>query len=222
MSYSKPSGFTSPTVCDIEWAGSYDKGYLTRYDKEKKENVTIEGDFGFIELDSRHAVRGFHSPTRSGISSTEVDDISSESMRVFRFDNGKTKTIAEGIYKEIKGEFQSAGGKYAKIVYAVVTKSTDNVAHVGSTVRIIVKGSFLGPYIDTAKPQFEVTVSGFEEKKNGGTSFRAPKLGLSPVDAAQDKLAMDADEELQKFFLEYKRSKNSVQDVGEELGAALE
>ena len=220
MSYSKPKT-ESPVTCEIEWAGAFDKGYLNRYDKTKKEQVVIDNGFSFIELDSRHAVRGYNKATKSSILSNEVENIGSEDMRVFKFVNGQAKTICEGIYKDIKGEFQSEGGKYAKIVYALVTKSKDELATAGSIIKITVKGSFLGPYIDGVKGGFEVEMTGHEEKRNGGTAFRAPTLKLNPIDANQDKLAMDSDEKLQEYFLQYKRSKNTTTDVGEELGAEV-
>lgn len=216
MSYSKPDeNMQSPIACTIEWAGSYDAGHLKRYDKNKGENVKIGSPFGFIELDYRHGVQGFSSQHKASILSTEVKNISSESLSVFTFSSGNKVPIAEGVYKDIKGKFQAAGGKYAKIVYAIVTQSSDPVAKKGEMVKIIVKGSFTRPYIDVAKQGFEVLISGFNEERNGGTTFRSPKIELKPVSAEEDAAAMAADEKLQEWFMRWEQKKLQDVELGE-------
>lgn len=235
MSYSnKNSTFNSPVVADIEWAGGIKKGYLKRYDKENKCDIPIEGEFGFMELDVRTAIKGFSKANNCGIFSNEVEKMSEENLDVFSFKNGKKVAlqvhnpidntyidIKPGLYKDIKISLKAAGGKYTSVVYALVTKSSDSVATVGSIVRIYVNGSMLSPYIENAKRGFEVLINPEKKAKTtvGDNTFWVPSIEPAPIDADMDKNAMDADEKLQQFFLEYKRSKNTATDIGEELGA---
>ena len=235
MSYSnKNNTFNSPVVTDIEWAGGIKKGYLKRYDRENKCDIPIEGVFGFMEIDVKTAIKGFSKANNCGIFSNEVSNQSQEELDVFSFNNKKKVSlqvhnpvdntyidIKKGLYKDIKVSLKAAGGKYTSVVYALVTTSTDSVATVGSLVRLYVNGSMLSPYIDNAKQGFEVLVDPAkkEEKTVGDNKFWSPSVELTPIDAEMDKKAMDADEKLQAFFTEYERSKNTVTDVGAELGA---
>ena len=221
MSYSNKSNtFDSPVVTDIEWAGGFEKGYLKRYDRENKCDVPINGPFGFMELDTRTGVQGFSKANNCGIFSNEVNDQRSEELEVFSFRDGKKVAlqvhnpitdeytdIKPGTYSSIKASVKSAGGKYTSIVYAIVTTSGDELAKVGSIVRINVKGAFLSPYIETGKSGFEVMVDGSKEEKVGGNKFKSPILQLKPINAEQDAAANDADEKLQSFFVGYAESK---------------
>lgn len=187
---------SNPATKFLEWS-SNDKCFKY-YDKEKKDNVLLPLPFKFVILEHYHTVKGWNDASESGIYSNEVYGISKETMSVKSFKGGK---IAEGLYKDIKTQVNSAGGKYHRSIYAVTNEL--------EIVNISIKGSAVSSYSDFIQEigdyNFDknwIAVTGAQDGKKGSIKYSTPIF--EKADAIKDptKIAPFA-EMLQSYMLEY-------------------
>jgi hypothetical protein len=202
MSRSNPNenGSNNPTTRWFEWSG--ETGVVRYYDKERKENIEVGPEFGFVLLDQLGSVRGWHEQSQSGIYSNEVKDTRQDAMVVKSFKGG---LIAEGIYKDIKDRVNAVGGKFHANCY-IAYKADDGVLAIGS---LRFKGAALGAWMEFTKANRAdlykkgVRIKGFTEGKHGRVTFRVPNFTLTELTPASNAAATALDVTLQDFLKGY-------------------
>jgi len=160
----------NPTSKFMEWK-SNDKSF-SYYDKEIKDNVLVKMPLTFLVLEEFHTVKGYSDQHKTGIYSNEVLDIEDEEMEVKTY---KGRLIAKGLYKDIKGVVNTAGGNYFKSIYAV-TKD-------GELVNLSFKGAAVSKWSNlTEKGAWKrlkdewVTVEDVEKHKKGTVEYTTPNF----------------------------------------------
>ena len=107
----------NPTSKFLEWK-SNNKSF-SFWNKELKKNEEVKLPLTFMVLEEYHKISGFSDADQTGIYSNEVLQIGTEEMEVRTF---KGRIIAKGLYKDIKGAVNAAGGNYHKSIYAVTNE----------------------------------------------------------------------------------------------------
>jgi hypothetical protein len=212
MSRSNPTeGSRNPSTRWFEWAGGSDGGFVRWYDKETKENVSIEGQFTFLFLDELSTVKGWHEPSESGIFANEVRDTRQDALVVRSFKGGE---LASGIYTSIRDRVVAVGGHYVASLY-IGYKDGDEL-RIGN---LSLKGAAAGAWMNFKRDVGTkkdvngksvraylvdaVKITGYEQLKKGGTVYRVPKFGLVSTSEATNQQAVDLDSQLQLFLVDY-------------------
>jgi len=212
MSRSNPTdGARNPATRWFEWAGGSDGGFVRWYDKDTKQTVKVEGNFGFLLLDELSTIKGWHEPSESAIYSNEVRDTRQETLVVRSFKGGE---LASGIYTTIRDRVVAVGGHYVASIY-VAYKEGDEL-RIGN---LALKGAAAGAWMDFkrnagTKPAVTgksvraylvdaVKIAGFEEQKKGATIYRVPKFSLVATSEATNTQAVNLDSQLQMFLVDY-------------------
>lgn len=159
---------SNPAARFLEWKSDEQK--FAYYDKEKKTNIFVDLPITFLVLEEYHTVKGFSDSDQTGIYANEVLQTGTDEMDVKTF---KGRTIAKGIYKDIKGIVDAAGGRYHKSIYAV-TKD-------GELINVSFKGACVSKWSDfTAKGAWKrlkdewVTISESEQLQKGKVKYSVP------------------------------------------------
>lgn len=212
MSRSNPTdGIRNPATRWFEWAGGSDGGFVRWYDKDAKQNVPVEGAFGFLLLDELSTVKGWHEPSESSIYANEVRDTRQDALVVRSFKGGE---LASGIYTTIRDRIVAVGGHYVASIY-LAYKEGDEL-RIGN---LALKGAAAGAWMDfkrnagtkkgatgksiAAYLVDAVKITGYEQQKKGATVFRVPKFALTPTSEATNQQAVDLDSQLQLFMVDY-------------------
>lgn len=159
---------SNPAARFLEWKSDEQK--FAYYDKEKKTNIFVDLPITFLVLEEYHTVKGFSDSDQTGIYANEVLQTGIDELEVKTF---KGRTIAKGIYKDIKSIVDTAGGRYHKSIYAV-TKEAE-------LVNISFKGACVSKWSDfTAKGAWKrlkdewVTISESEQLQKGKVKYSVP------------------------------------------------
>lgn len=189
----------NPAKFTIEWAGASDKGYFKRYDKETNENVEIK-TIDFIILEQAHSASGYSKQFGTCFSNESQDHKEEKHIQVFTQQGDKRlpEVVLSGTWKDIKYEAKGKyGADFTAVVYAVLVDSSDKEMEPGSIVRVLLKRSSLGPWIDLkAKDGNNIHFDSFQEKEIGeagvvgNIKYRIPVYIKSVVDTKYDKAAM--------------------------------
>jgi hypothetical protein len=195
---------SNPAVRWFDWNG--EKGEISYYDKDAKQEITVPMPFTFMLLDRLGCVGGWHEVSKSRIWSNEVKDTRQDVMVVKAFKGG---TIAEGLYKDIKHIVNSAGGSFVASCY-IAFKHNEDLAIGGMRFR----GAALGAWMDFEKAhradiwEKAIAIHNFTEGKKGRVTYRMPAFKVSGVSAETDMQAKDLDTVVQRFLSVYlKRTK---------------
>lgn len=171
------------------------------YDKEKKENVKVEGEFAFILLDELATIKGWHEASSTGIYSNEVKDTRQEVLIVRNFNK---ETLAEGVYKTIKDRVVAAGGKYCASLYIAYKDGKEL-----KIANLSLKGAGFGPWLEFAKNnradiyKKAVFISGTTEGKKGRVTFQMPVFSLKEIAEETNDQATELDQQLQTYLKSY-------------------
>ena len=217
MSRSNPAdAIRNPSTRWFEWAGGDDGGFVRYYDKDTQQQMllgdaTAGGVFTFILLDEMATVKGWHDASESSIFANEVRDTRQDAFVVKAFKGGE---LASGLYAQIKDRIVAVGGHFVSSCY-IAYKDGDQL-RIGN---IRFKGASLSAWMDfkkecptkrdasgkSVKAYYldAVKISGFEQQKKGGTTFRVPKFSLVPLSEDTNKQALALDAELQAYLSDY-------------------
>lgn len=198
----------NPAAKFLQWKS--EEGKFSYYDKEKKENISIDLPFKFVILEHFHTVKGWHDSSESGIYSNEVFSIGTEPLTVKAFKGG---TIASGLYKDNKTVIKEAGGHYSRSIYAV----TNDL----EIVNISIKGSAVSAYSDFIKEfgdgnfdQYWIAVSEAKPMKKGKINYTIPVFKKSTAIKDKSKLAPFA-KTLGDYINDYNEEKSKDIEVKE-------
>jgi hypothetical protein len=147
---SKSSGSKSPVKRYLSFSGN--KGQIKFYDKEHddandKGHVFLK-DVDLIILDIKASISGYNEKSSSGISSNFLDPYSTgkEEFVIKTKQDGKFGEVLRGIWKDIKLEADSFGGKYTTNLFALA-----DIGNGLEMVKMELNGSGLTPWIEYTK-----------------------------------------------------------------------
>lgn len=190
------------------------KGELFQYwDKEKKENVTVDLDKGFAVLDYELVkVAGYSKKYERNFISNEVRDLRDDLKVVIYMKGNQKEEIATGPWNEIKENLPN-GAKYCQSIYIAIDSSltkinTDddyiiaNIAASGATF-----GGWLEFFNKVNPSDFqkkEVKVDGYLPKKQGSVDYFEPVFSWGDeIEKHEASRCVDLDITLQEYLGEY-------------------
>jgi hypothetical protein len=115
-------------------------------------------------------------------------------------DNGDFKVLKSGMYADIKGEMESMGVKYHKVIYAMVTDSED--IETGVIARILLKGAGASAWFSLSAEDKKgiITLTGVEDGKTGAVKYKIPQFGASGVSDDVDAMAEVAYDKVEAYL----------------------
>ncbi len=200
----------NPTSKFLEWK-SNNKSF-SYYDKETKQNVEVKLPLTFIVLEEYHKISGFSDSDQTGIYSNEVLQIGTEEMEVKSF---KGRIIAKGLYKDIKGAVNSAGGNYHKSIYAVTKE--------GELINISLKGAAVSKWSKLVEKgawkrlsDEWISIESAEDHKKGMVKYSTPNFVFNTsLSDAEFKIVEAKATELENYLTTYFAKDKVVEDVAE-------
>lgn len=202
MSRSNPQDHVvNPSVRRFEWDSQ--QGGVRYFDKERKANVPVELPFSFLLLDQLSTVGGYHEPTNSGIFANEVKNIGGATLTVKAGGKGKQVTLAEGVYKDIKGDLAKLGGKFVAACYVAFADDAGQL--VIGTIRF--RGAALSAWLEFGKAKgrkalYEsgIVITGSVDGKKGSVRYKSPTFDLVSATPEHNAQATALDAELQAYL----------------------
>lgn len=173
----------SPVKKYLSWS-SNDKCF-TYWDKEAKENKKLPLPIKFIHYDEMATIKGWHDASGSGIYSNEVKSTKNEPLSVRAFKGGE---IASGLYQDIKGKVNSAGGDYHVSLYAELG---------GEVVNFSFKGAALMRWSEFSKENRKsfqghyINVLSASDEKKGSVKYSVPVFTIGNEIEASTSEASD-------------------------------
>ena len=201
---------TNPTSKFLEWK-SNNKSF-SYYDKETKQNVEVKLPLTFIVLEEYHKISGFSDSDQTGIYSNEVLQIGTEEMEVRSY---KGRIIAKGLYKDIKGAVNAAGGNYHKSIYAVTKE--------GELINISLKGAAVSKWSKLVEKgawkrlsDEWISIESAEDHKKGMVKYSTPNFVFNTsLSNAEFKIVEAKATELENYLTTYFAKDKAVEDVAE-------
>lgn len=184
------SGSSSPVKKYLSFAGS---GKIKFFDKDNKDaddkgNVYLD-KLDFVIVDVKASVSGYNEKASSGINSNYLDpyDTGKEIFTVKTKVNGTYGEFSKGIWKDIKDEVSSIGGKFTTNVFAIA-----DVGDGDELVRLELKGASLTPWIDFTKDMKDEEVYDYSFTLSKGQLCTRHKGKTVAVSDAEYKKVMAA------------------------------
>tara|TARA_R100001463_G_scaffold31954_1_gene71856 strand:- start:4401 stop:5057 length:657 start_codon:yes stop_codon:yes gene_type:complete len=194
----------NPARFTLEWAGGKDAGKFKYYDKEKKENVFVDG-IEFVKLEEAHSISGYSKQFGTCFSNEAQDHNVSKHVQIFK--DGGPEVVLSGTWKDIKYEAQGKyGAKFTGVIYASTINCTNSEIEDGSIVRVLVKGCSLTPWIEFGKSHKgakSVKCTGAKDHKTGDIQFRSP---IFEAGEGSPKADVNAQREEVRNFLSEKKA----------------
>ena len=202
----------NPTSKFLEWK-SNNKSF-SFFDKDNKQNVEVKLPITFMVLEEYHKIAGFSDSDQTGIYSNEVLQIGTEEMEVKTF---KGRIIAKGLYKDIKGAVNAAGGNYHKSIYAVTNEwELINISLKGAAVskwsNLVEKGAW------KRLSDEWISIESAEDHKKGMVKYSTPNFAFNiSLSDAEYKNVEEKATLLQEYMNKYFKKDVEVEVVSEEL-----
>ena len=201
---------TNPTSKFLEWK-SNNKSF-SFFNKELKQNVEVKLPLTFIVLEEYHKISGFSDSDQTGIYSNEVLQIGTEELEVKTF---KSRIIAKGKYKDIKGAVNSAGGNYHKSIYAVTKE--------GELINISLKGAAVSKWSKLVEKgawkrlsDEWISIESAEDHKKGMVKYSTPNFVFNTsLSDAELKMVQAKATELENYLTTYFAKDIVIEDVAE-------
>jgi hypothetical protein len=206
----------NPTTKFLEWKSS--KKCFQYYNKEKKENIEVKLPISFIPIKNVSSVTGYSDQLNSGIWSNEVEQTGKESLTIFAAkyskaeDKKKSCVIAQGFYKDIKGDINSQGGKFTAVLYSILNKEL---------IKFEFSGCSLSAWIEQGQALSQspnlLSVETFEEKKKGSNKYFVPVFTSGKkLDEKQYAEAVIAGDSVGSYFKDMKKYQAQYTEAQEE------
>ena len=200
----------NPTSKFLEWK-SNNKSFAY-YDKETKQNVEVKLPITFIVLEEYHCIKGFSDSDQTGIYSNQVLQIGTEEMEVRSY---KGRIIAKGLYKDIKGAVNAAGGNYHKSIYAVTKE--------GELINISLKGAAVSKWSKLVEKgawkrlsDEWISIESAEDHKKGMVKYSTPNFVFNTsLSENEFKTVKAKATELENYLTTYFAKDVVVEDVAE-------
>ena len=205
----------SPVKKYLSWS-SNDKCF-TYWDKEAKENKKLPLPIKFIHYDEMATIKGWHDASGSGIYSNEVKSTKNEPLSVRAFKGGE---IASGLYQDIKGKVNSAGGDYHVSLYAELG---------GEVVNFSFKGAALMRWSEFSKENRKsfqghyINVLSASDEKKGSVKYSVPIFTIgNEIEASTSEASDKKYDNLVDYFKSRKaNSASSAEEVQSHTAEAI-
>ena len=191
-------------------------GFFKYYDKDKGEDIKIPFPFRFIPLEVLVTIKGYNESLKTGVYSNEVKWSGKEPLTVKTFKGGLSAT---GLYKDIKAEIDTMGGKFANSVY--IGYKIDGKLVI---CNIQVHGAALSPFIEYGKEHKNLTQKGamqvktFALETKGDNTFAYPvfeELEITPeTELEAEMLGCNLKEYLDEYFKKNQNLGGDAIEVG--------
>lgn len=202
-SQSTENKISSPVKYYLTYKG--DKGVFSRWDNEKKENV-IYDELDIVLLDTRSSITGWSDEDQSKIYSNLVEYSTKEKFLV----KAGKKTLAEGVYQDIKDQVNKIGGSFTANIFALANIDDEFVP-----VNIQLHSSALSNWSDYVEStgiknvyNQVIRLCKGEQKKKGKIEWFLLNCVPKPL-AKDDALALEADKFCIDFLNPYLNQFNS-------------
>lgn len=191
MSRTNPTGgSSSPIKKYISFSGG--DGLVSYWDKnrgEKGERVEFDS-LSFTVLDVRNSITGYHEESGGNYTSNMVVDINNEPLKVVRRADGKTKDIAEGLYKDIKDQLKAVNAKFTANIIALADiegeKQIVNIQLTGIALTNWIE--FTNEHSNNKYYDYEITIKqGILSKREKGSTVAVTKEEEKELDAKLKK-----------------------------------
>ena len=204
----------NPTSKFLEWK-SNNKSF-SYYDKDNKQNVEVKLPLTFMVLEEYHKISGFSDADQTGIYSNEVLQIGTEEMEVRTF---KGRIIAKGLYKDIKGAVNAAGGNYHKSIYAVTNEwELINISFKGACVSEWSKFVEKGAWKRLADEW--VSIEGANDHQKGMVKYSTPNFAFNiSLSDAEYETVKEKATQLEEYLSKYFNKVEDIEVVAEEVVA---
>jgi len=189
-----------PSALTINWAGGNDAGHLKAYDKASKEKVPKLDPMSFVVLGERNCVDGFLAMKGCGAGSNEVKNLATDELTVNYWVDGKPQVLSKGLYADIKGDMESQGIKYHKVIYAMVVDSPDIAT--GIIVKFMLKGAGAKAWFELKAndKQGAVALTGATDGQTGAVRYKIPSFEPKPLSEELDAQAEVAYKEVEAYL----------------------
>lgn len=196
----------NPATRFFDWSGG--TGEVVYYDRDRKENVSVDLPFRFLVLDEVATVGGGYDNGDSFVgywsNAIRPRDAKVSPFTVRSSVNGKSRTEAVGLWSEIKNSV--TGAKYVKGLY-IAFYDEDGALQLGY---LKMKGAALMPWVEFAKQHKDIysgafAITGKVAKKKGTNNYFEPEFSYSAKvkdETNAAALALDADV-LQPYLTAY-------------------
>lgn len=198
---SENKGISSPVTKYIEWK-SNDKAF-SYYDKETQDRIPVKMPLKFIALDDFFGVSGGEMDEK-GVFHAVKSGIAAHINKVIVVKRDG-ETIAQGKWKDTKGDVKKFGGRYTAYVYAV---------YKDELVCFKFAGAALAAWFEKAGDGASITVTESAEKKKGGIKYYAPVFETAEL--SDKEIAKLEKSDALKLFDAYAKAKKEQHVAGEE------
>lgn len=194
MSRSNPSEDTrtpNPALRFYDWTGS--TGLMSYYDKEARKKIEVKLPFTFLPISRLVTLKGYNDDTKTSYWSNEVKDIQKDPFLVQSVTGGagnkQIRTVAQGLYKDIKPILDSLDISYVESLY-IGMKGASGL----ELCNFQIKGSAIGSWIQFCKDnkiwEIAVKIASSIDKKKGAVKYKEPVYTpiVKITDAMQKKL----------------------------------
>ncbi|MFA7289590.1 MAG: hypothetical protein WC055_12005 [Melioribacteraceae bacterium] len=214
MSRSNPSEDSrtpNPAVKFFEWSGQ--NGNLTYYDKTEKKKIEVKLPFTFLPISRLVCLKGYNDDSKTSYWSNEVKDIQKDPFTVQSVTGGannkQIRTVAQGLYKDIKPTLDSLDISYVESLYIGVKE-----ANKLELCNFQIKGSAIGSWITFCKNnkiwEIAVSIKSSVDKKKGAVKYKEPVYtSIVKISEAMQKEAIDLDLHLNEYLFDYLQRNHS-------------
>lgn len=177
-------------------------GKFVWYDKEKQMDMELDYPITFLPLDILAQITGFSDKHQSQIFSNEIHSVNKEELIVKCYGHGE---IASGFYHDIEASLRSSGGRYTKIVYAMMYDD-DNDPEI---VKFQFVGASLSAWIDFKKAKklkgnaiydVAINITKSHTATKGTNEYYIPEFETKKVSDESHQKGSELDEILQEYF----------------------
>lgn len=216
MSRSNPSEDQrepNPALRFYQWEGS--TGAVNYYDKEAKKKVAVALPFTFLPISRLVTLKGYNDDTKTSYWSNEVKDIQKDSFHVQSVSGGannkQIRTVAQGLYKDIKPTLDSLDIAYVESLYIGI-KGAKGL----ELCNFQIKGSAIGSWIQFCKDhkiwEIAASINSSLDKKKGSVKYKEPVYTpIVKISEAMQKQSIALDLQLNDYLAGYfERNKNNL------------
>lgn len=198
MSRTTQTIITDPASKIIGW--NAEKGHFIGVELATKEKFDWPLPAQFVVLDELQQVKGWSNQYETGIYSNMWKGSEPGFFKVRTNEKGGNDFPITGHWSQIKEKVLAAGGRWVKIIYAMIKNGKDF-----EIVKIELKGLAAYEYSRQVKNPYAgaVTVKEVSELKKLGKTFKMPVFSKVEVSDAGEAKAKQLDTELQDYLKSY-------------------
>ncbi|HMA68772.1 MAG TPA: hypothetical protein VKN74_02795 [Candidatus Mcinerneyibacterium sp.] len=214
MSRANPqaSKLVNPAVAFVEFNAKEKSFYY--YDKKQEKQVLLDTNkINGVVLETGYAIKGFIKDTKQFVYSNEVRLLNEDTMNIKLYSKkGGSKTIASGVYSEIKDELNK-DRSIDWSLFIVIYYMTKNEEGERTIFALQLKGSAFFAWtnkdFDADMPGTGFKVSGFAEESSGSIDYFIPIFKAVKIPDEAEQAAQEMALKIKEFYDEYSKRNSS-------------